>query len=1177
MIRQAGPRYEGPVAMNNDPDTLNNMGLIEAYQTVLERGRDLSIDAGVNDQGANAALLNVTSRIAGLYMLLANDAYMDALDPTVGLGTDSSLGVRAPAVFAFENQFRSDQFGLIDEELGLLRGRDETLGGVAAAPTYNRLTWNFTNGDGEVAYVANYNIVDVNLDGFVNEADAAIMYPQGHGDAYGQFLTALTKYYELLRHQNYTWVPRAEPISVAGAPVVVDYYDERRFATAAAEKARMGAEIVDLTYRKNYADPESQEYVDTQVDASDDTRRAWGVADWAERAGQGAYFDWVVANAIIPPEDDRYSDVRKIDRTTVGDIAEIATQYAAIQEKLDSADNLANPLGLAGDAVLFDLDPALTKTTASSEGKTHFEQVYDRTLSSLSNALKLYDYANEVKVEQEDAQDEQRDFSLAIYKEDRARVNELIEIFGYPYDADIGVNGTYPAGYAGPDIYNYDLIDRTEITDPDTRCTGVCPAETETHILTYAAMDCLGSYVHTLTGYVYGFAYSVEDVCKTQVDNARVEVPYTITIGLDAGYGRYKPEAWPDTAARKSWGEIQRKMWGVYDAKAEYESALSTYQALFASITEKYAAMKDRSAYLQKKNAVTVNQKMTFLALDETMGIITASIKRFNGLKEAQWEWAMAMALGSPFCIGAANDMSSGLRAVVLNFGHAFNEAMATVSVNLDAANNSVNLAKMIMDTSIQIGMLDTDADQEMKQMGRDMAGLLRQEQTARLSVYLALDNYYGSWDDYKAEVQHGYRKLEDLILMRKRWAGQISEMRYGDMAYRIFENDALLKYRQQFDLVQTYTYLTAAAYDYETNLRGSDPAAGDKFLRDIVATRSLGELRWTTGPWDAEPIVGSGGLAEPLAKMRDNFVVLKGQMGFNNPQSEANRFSLRHELFRLRDTSDAEWRQTLARYYTTNIYADPIVAELAKRPYGEKGAEPGLVIPFDSTITRKLNFFGNPLGPGDSSYSSTQFATKIANVGVWFEGYDTTRLSQTPRVYLLPGGQDVLRPRNAEGTLYLWNVREQLLPQPYPISQADMLNPNWIPSISGLQGQFFKVKPYADMRAYPYTADLVPQELNTDTRLIGRSVWNTKWVLVIPGATLLADSEMGIDRFMQDVDDIYLYFQTYAYAGTMAAAAEERLGREDAQAPAALEQRIWRLPRLPGPRRNPMRSSTAS
>ena len=56
-------------------------------------------------------------------------------------------------------------------------------------------------------------------------------------------------------------------------------------------------------------------------------------------------------------------------------------------------------------------------------------------------------------------------------EEDRARINELIEIFGYPYDADIGVNGTYPAGYDGPDIYNYDLIERTDLTDSEKRCS----------------------------------------------------------------------------------------------------------------------------------------------------------------------------------------------------------------------------------------------------------------------------------------------------------------------------------------------------------------------------------------------------------------------------------------------------------------------------------------------------------------------------------------------------------------------------------------------------------------------------------------------------------------------------------------------------------------------------------
>jgi hypothetical protein len=45
--------------------------------------------------------------------------------------------------------------------------------------------------------------------------------------------------------------------------------------------------------------------------------------------------------------------------------------------------------------------------------------------------------------------------------------------------------------------------------------------------------------------------------------------------------------------------------------------------------------------------------------------------------------------------------------------------------------------------------------------------------------------------------------------------------------------------------------------------------------------------------------------------------------------------------------------------------------------------------------------------------------------------------------------------------------------------------------------------------------------------------VWNTRWVLVIPGSTLLADSQQGLQRFIEDVDDVYIYFQTYAYAGT--------------------------------------------
>ena len=36
--------------------------------------------------------------------------------------------------------------------------------------------------------------------------------------------------------------------------------------------------------------------------------------------------------------------------------------------------------------------------------------------------------------------------------------------------ADIGVNGTYPDGYDGPDLYNYMLLEKTDLTDSAKRC-----------------------------------------------------------------------------------------------------------------------------------------------------------------------------------------------------------------------------------------------------------------------------------------------------------------------------------------------------------------------------------------------------------------------------------------------------------------------------------------------------------------------------------------------------------------------------------------------------------------------------------------------------------------------------------------------------------------------------------
>jgi hypothetical protein len=65
----------------------------------------------------------------------------------------------------------------------------------------------------------------------------------------------------------------------------------------------------------------------------------------------------------------------------------------------------------------------------------------------------------------------------------------------------------------------------------------------------------------------------------------------------------------------------------------------------------------------------------------------------------------------------------------------------------------------------------------------------------------------------------------------------------------------------------------------------------------------------------------------------------------------------------------------------------------------------------------------------------------------------------------------------------------------------------------------------------YGATGALQPSQY-TNKRLIGRSIWNSKWKLVIPAKTLLADPNQGLNRFINSVKDIKLYFITYSYSG---------------------------------------------
>jgi len=1147
MISQAGPRWTGSVPLNCD--ILDDFGLIEIYETVLGRGSDLSINAlsPINHPGVNTALLLVASRVSDLYMLLGNEAYADACDPTIGFGTDDgTYGSEATSIHAFMNQMSS----LLEEELALLRGRDETYApGVQVLPFYNRLVWNFTDAinGGEVAYALNYGMRDdVNTgDGVISEVDAKRLYPQGHGDAWGHYLTAMTVYYKLLAHPYYTWVNRSEAVLVGGKAVTVDYLDERKFAATAAAKARTGAEIVNLTYRSAYVeDPmgQWQGYSDT------DPSRAWGFAGWSSRAGQAAYIDWAVANAILRAEDPDPGDVgvAKIDRTTVSELSEIASAYTDIQAKTDMADLGLNPLGLGTNVVPFDINPS-----EIDSGLTHFEQVLARATSAVNNAANAFDHANNSTQLLRRQADSQEEFERNVVARESDFKARLIEIFGYPYAEDIGPGGTYATGYDGPDIYHYMYADDSGIYgDSGIKQVYFAPSGGDSDLPSEAE----GIVAEQIA------AVGDIDITREDVTFAVQVASYSSpaeTINVDfnmrASDGRLriaKPLTW--TSQRRALGELQLARSALIQELGRFISTIEDYGGFLTGIQRKMELLEAQYNLSAEKVTLLTNHKSKKQTLQDW--IFGLTITKF-GLETAATiieKVADAVSESVPQVTGIIIGFSNGIIIDGLApVRGGLQGAAAVVVEGLKIAANATDVATLRItqegeraDMQLEIDTAQLEGDFADLQALKDLEGALENEITYRLAIYNQYEAVVQASGAYLKVLAEGECLFESRDRFRKQVSADVQSQRYKDMAFRIFRNEALQKYRAQFDLAARYVYLAAKAYDYETTLLSEDTLAGQRFLTDIVREQQVGKVIWDV------PQIGAG-LANTLAVMARNFEVLAPQLGFNNPQVETNRFSLRQEKFRILagEEGDDAWRTVLNQDYAmygagrvANLWDVPEFQQYCVPPAGFGAVEPGLVIPFMTTIEEGKNFFDQDAGGQDSSYDSTQFATKIRSVGVWFSDYDYLGLSNTPRVYLFAAGSDVLRsPTGGYGRLREFNVLDQVLPVPFPITESDLEDSSWIPRVDSLSGSFLSIRRFGRFRAYHDSGDFDVSEMQRDSRLIGRSVWNTRWMLIIPASTLSSDREEGLERFINGrlvggvrdgngVSDIKLFFETYAY-----------------------------------------------
>lgn len=1157
MLVQLGERFEGPIALNNDPANLNRIGLIEAYTTVMRRALQLSVDSTppVDYGPANAAILLVASRLVDFYTLLGNEAYADAQDPTIGITTNSGNFSLAPSIFNFQNQLPS----LLEEELILLRGRDNSLGPVAARPVYNRLFWNFTTGQGEVAYALSYNITDQNADGIIDERDARILFPQGHGDAWGHYLTATKTYYDLLRHPFFSWNPQAEAVLVAGVPIAVDFLDERQFALTAAAKARTGAEVVNLTYRAAYTENPNgqwQGYADTRPE------RAWGLSEWGRRAGMGAYFDWVTVNAILPEQetDPNKVGIQRIDRTTISELGEIFGHYGAIQRQVDKADDGLNPLGLAKNVVPFDIDPA----QLSLFNKTQFEQVYDRAMRALQNVVDVWDFANQLNNQMRRNQNEVDDIRRDAAAQETDYANRLIEIFGYPYADDIGPGGTYPAGYNGADLYHYMYVDvptlagtafdfddglsigRAEVIREFTATYTPSPNGlnfTNLNPIPPDAPDTTGANGQSCRAQPLSPGCPLGDLDVTNT----LPVQYVTIESPDLGFWFTKPRSW--TGQRRAPGRLQLILQQMVQSRVALKRSLLEYDLLRQEIDVARDTLRATFEIEESNINLLIDQRRelkTLTAVSATMTNAATAARRVGEFLDFTFKES-SKCIPTSFIVGLSSggDLTSAIRCSISQVGNIKKLVADTIADGLEIAGNATEAAKEDVTELSGLRAAINNANLTLFNSIGEVETLLRKEPLARAEIYARTEALKQLAGEYQATLAEGQRILEGMISFRRTGAAEIQAYRYQDMAFRIFRNDALQKYRAAFDLAARYVYLAAAAYDYDTNLLGSNQRAGQEFLTRIVRERSIGQVL------NGNPVPGSPGLAATMAQLKLNFDVLKGQMGFNNPQVETNRFSLRRELFRIPTgpEGDAAWKAKLESFRVDDLWQVPEFRQYA-RPFAppSAGPQPGLVIEFDTNVTFGLNFFGWPLGAQDSSYDSSQFATRVRSVGAWFGNYANLPLADDPRIYLFPVGADVMRAPSANDfTIREWQVVDQAIPVPFPIGSQDLGRFDWNPVADTLSESSTEVRRYGRFRAFHFAEPFSDDQVTADSRLIGRSVWNRRWLLIIPGGTFLNDPVNGLETFIhgpqipggngqrdgQGVDDIRIFFKTYAYSGS--------------------------------------------
>jgi hypothetical protein len=239
----------------------------------------------------------------------------------------------------------------------------------------------------------------------------------------------------------------------------------------------------------------------------------------------------------------------------------------------------------------------------------------------------------------------------------------------------------------------------------------------------------------------------------------------------------------------------------------------------------------------------------------------------------------------------------------------------------------------------------------------------------------------------------------------------------------------------------------------------------------------------------------------------------------FNQPfeDQSVRPFSLRRHLFgseRIGPASDLRFRTTLESRIVERVEDEPFVRDYLKlssaRDFG-----PAIVLPFATELDGRNVFGEGPDEPFGNTALPLSRNLKIRTFGVRFEGVEESLASDefgAVTVFLVPTGESILRentnaPTIEEEALRYFPTVDVFLPAPRLIALGDAsasgFNP-WVAS-AGSNGDYLsEIKRYVES-----TAQIeLGQEVFHNSTLAGRALWNTGWLLIIPGSQWTGSSD---------------------------------------------------------------------